>query len=146
MVFGIVIVAMDKARVRQFGSNGLNLLKGFSTILVIGYITYSVGLAIYKNYQTNQQIAELKIEIESIKQQIAELNNLIVYYKSDSFKELEARRRLGLRAKDEQIIILPKPEQRPTEEIINQQDTSGRSSKQSNILNWYEFIFGNKNP
>ena len=95
-------------------------------VAVITYTSYSIGMAIYKNYQINKKIDQLKSDITVLQTEVDELKNLLVYYQSDGFKELEARRRLGLRGKDEKVIIIPKVEN--TQGV----DTKNEETKKNN--------------
>lgn len=124
----------------------LAIFRGLLTVALIGYIGYTVSLAVYKNYQTNQKINSLKADILKLEEEIGELKNLIVYYQTDSFKELEARRRLGLKGQGEKMIILPKDLIK--EEMLTDDSEVGLVEKPSeesvsNYQLWWEFIFNN---
>lgn len=123
-----------------------SLAKGLVTLFIIIYAGWTVGVSIYRNYQTNQKIDNIKKEIAKLKVSIAEMKNLIVYYKTDGFKEIEARRRLGVKVADEQVVILPK-----TQVAMIQVDSSpaennpdNLQNSQSNISLWWRYIFGDK--
>lgn len=120
------------------------LTKALVTLGLIAYSVYAIGRSVYANYTVNQQIASLRAQIHQIETDIAELKNLIVYYKSDSFKEIEARRRLGMRGPGEQVVILPKPEDRTTpdgtpETVIEQQKEKDAIP---NPQKWISYILG----
>lgn len=106
-------------------------------ILAVIYFSCLTGLATYRNYKTNQQIKTLKAEIELKEQENQNLKNLIAYYQTQSFKEKEARKKLGLVKPDEKMII------------ISQEPPSSKKSpapqpegpKKPNYLLWWEFFF-----
>lgn len=120
--------------------------RGLFILVLLVYISYSVGWSIYRNYTINQEINQLKNDIAKLHGDIGDLQNLIVYYQSDSFKEVEARRRLGLRAPGEQVVILPKIDQQKV--VSDQSQTPDNSTDQAdftpNPVKWYKFVM-NKN-
>lgn len=80
--------------------------KLFTYVLII-YIFFIMFRSVWVNWQLNQQINAIKKQIELTKEQNRNLENLIVYYQSDSFKEVEARRKLGLKKPGEKVIAVP---------------------------------------
>ena len=75
--------------------------------LGIAYIVLNLGRAIQTNYTTSQQIRGLKQEIAALTTQTTHLKNTIVYYKSKTYQELEAKRRLGLKRPGETVVLVP---------------------------------------
>ncbi len=75
--------------------------------LGIAYIVLNLGRAIQTNYHTSQQIRELKQQIAALTTQTVHLKNTIVYYKSRTYQELEAKRRLGLKRPGETVVLVP---------------------------------------
>jgi len=63
--------------------------------------------AVWQNYRINQDVARLRDEIAQLHDDQLELQNLIAYLNTESFKEREARRKLGYRKPGEQVIALP---------------------------------------
>jgi len=106
-------------------------------ILGVLYFLILTGSAAYKNQKTNKEIDKLKIEIETLELDAQNLKNLIAYYQTGSFKEKEARRKLGLVKPDEKMII------------ISEQSTPASSSPapesekihKANYALWWEFFF-----
>lgn len=121
--------------------------QGLLAILVIGYMLVTLGFSVFKNYKVNQEISDLKIEIETIKAKSIQLENEIVYYQTKSYVELEGRRRLGLKKPDETIVIAPE-----NRDIVVDNQTDGSvspdkpkmpDSDEPNYQKWYRFIFSN---
>ena len=129
-----------KTNVSQFFWVGI---KGMLIVAVITYTSYSIGMAIYKNYQINKKIDQLKSDITVLQTEVDELKNLLVYYQSDGFKELEARRRLGLRGKDEKVIIIPKVENTQGVDTKNEETKKNNTQPddKTNMQKWWDFIF-----
>lgn len=75
--------------------------------LFIAYVLLNLGRAIRTNYHTSKQIHELKQQIALSTTQTVFLKNELVYYKSRSYQELEAKRRLGLKRPGETVVLVP---------------------------------------
>ena len=76
-------------------------------VLAIAYVLTNLGIAIQRNYGTNHAIRTLQLEITALEERIAFLSNKILYLGSTAYRELEAKRRLGLKRKGEQVVLLP---------------------------------------
>lgn len=113
-------------------------------LAIIGFIIFNIGRSVYKNWQTNQKIADIEKAIVELEKQNKNLQNLIAYYQTNAFKELEARQKLGYLKPDEKVLIIPelgqnKETQTPT---VNSQEEKNQSSQDPNFLKWYHYIFG----
>lgn len=137
---------MDKQKhIKQASSLG----KAIVVIALLAYISFTVGASINRNYQTNQIINGLKDDIATLKLRIANEQDLLVYYNTDSFKEVETRRRLGAIAPGETLVILPKHKRNAIEGpgmvIDENQNVTDRpvstQLKSSNLKLWWQFIF-----
>ena len=121
----------------------LNFFKGILIYLLAIYIFIILGRAIWANWNLKKEIDQIKQENIALEEKNHNLQNLIVYYQSDSFKELEARDKLGLKAPDEKVVIVPITK-------ISSDDSSGAvpsaDQKQnldhgSNWQAWWAYIF-----
>lgn len=129
---------------QKIGSIILNV----ALILIIIYIVFSIGRSIYGNYNVNKTILRLKSEIAQLEEKKHLLENLIIYYQTMTFKELEARRQLGLKKPDEKMIILPENDGASVNDKKNTFDV--KSEKQAdqndstaNYSKWWSFITDN---
>ena len=104
------------------------------------YLAFLTGRAVYKNWQTNQEIKKLKVEIETLEVENQNLQNLIAYYQTPSFKEKEARRKLGLVKPDEKVVIISKEPPKTTTPA----PSPSEEPKKPNFKLWWEFFFGEK--
>lgn len=112
-------------------------------VLLLVYTLFLLGRSVYFNYQTNQEIRALKTSIVQDKDEVENLKNLIAYYQTESFRELEARRKLGLKKPGEEVVSLPEnvsapnlPEKQKAATILEKRFES------PNYQKWWEFIFG----
>lgn len=72
-----------------------------------GYLMISAGNAIYRNYQSQQETNSLVKELHQSQIEKERLQALLVYYKTDSYKEKELRSTLLLKKPNEKMYALP---------------------------------------
>ena len=117
-----------------------------STVLasvVFIYMFIATSEALWQNYQINQEITQLKLEITQLGQENAQLKNLIAYLKTESFREKEARRKLGYKKAGEKVVALPQndfPHIEPGDTTT--EDNTENQLQLSNPQKWWEYIFG----
>lgn len=107
-------------------------------VLFASYVLLNTGTAIKENYEINQTIKSLQNDMGELKKEIALLHSKIAYYKSDSFKEIEARRRLGLKKADETVVLVP---ENKNDDFLESQTVKGiveESNKKLEQLNFFE--------
>ncbi len=112
-------------------------------LLVVIYVFFSVGRNVLKNYQMNQKINGLKEQIAVLDRQKAYLQNLMIYYRTDTYKELKAREELGYQKADEHVLSVPveKEEQSLTEP--NHFVTAPEAPPViANYQKWFNYFFG----
>lgn len=81
-----------------------------------------------------KEIATLNLENEN-------LQNLILYYQTPSYKERELKRKLGLVEPDEKVVIIskePPPAKTPSP------TPAAEEPKKPNWELWWEFFFGRR--
>lgn len=128
--------------------NKFPLISQFIFILLVVYVLFILGRSIYKNYQTNKKITNLENEITRLGQENQYLQNIILYYQTDSFKEVEARRKLNMQKPGEKVMAVElqsAPEVEALEDSlqnITQESNQANLVSESNALRWKEFLFG----
>lgn len=114
-------------------------------LLVIGYIVFSVGRSVMKNYTMNKKIYDLEAKVAALDQEKAYLNNLIAYYKTDTFKELKTREELGFLKPGEKVISVPvEPDDIPSGErsdFLLSVQPSLEEQPLPNYQKWYNYFF-----
>lgn len=88
------------ALVRAYGSYAV-----FTFFAV--YLGYSASQAAVRNYSSQQEIGKLQQQLEVAKQERTRLESLVVYYRTDAYKEKELRRALLLVRPGEAVYALP---------------------------------------
>jgi len=111
--------------------------------IVFVYMFFATGEALWQNFQINQEIVFLKNEIIQLEQQNIQYKNLIAYLKTESFREKEARRKLGYQKPGETVIAIPKdsflhvdPGTTKTNETLDNKPVL------SNPQKWWDYVFG----
>lgn len=110
---------------------------------ILLYMTVGTIEALWQNYAINKDVAKLKTEIVQLQEEGRRLKYLIAYLGTESFKEREARRKLGYKKPGEQVLALPNSilnELAPGQ--ANENPESNSQVESTNPQKWWEFIFG----
>jgi cell division protein FtsL len=105
-------------------------------LLLLIYLLVIVSKVVWQNYQVNQQVTQLKQEVDLLKQNNQELKAEIIYYGTPEYQEMEARAKLGLQKPGEQVVLVPNDKSKP------QTPATKTVKKQTNVRAWWEFFFG----
>lgn len=103
---------------------------------LIAYVFFILGKSVYVNWTLKTQIDQAKSEISVINDNNQTLKNLIVYYQSDSFKELEAREQLGLKLPDEKVVAVPVKKYQNFQAESQAQVLTAGSGPSDELTNW----------
>ncbi|OQA04000.1 MAG: Septum formation initiator [bacterium ADurb.Bin400] len=114
-------------------------LGSLALFLCIGYFVYVVVKTTQVNYLSNQQIAEEEARINELEDELRFMKFQINYFKTTSFKEKEAREKLGYRAPGEKVVSLPldKPEEKVADGAIEDEKI-----RVPNQHLWWAYFFG----
>lgn len=146
MRYTIYSMVLDKNKfISQFSRIGI--------YVIFFWIIFLLVRSVWQNWSLRQSIHQLNEQIAILEQNKNDLNNLIVYYRSDSFKELEARKKLGMKKPDEKMVILPVSSSNPTssavagesvsspnnfpDEVKKEQESFNFKKENSSNSNWY---------
>ncbi|MEA1909753.1 MAG: septum formation initiator family protein [Patescibacteria group bacterium] len=112
--------------------------------IVLTYMFIITIEAVVQNYQINKEIVKLKNEIVYLQQEKTHLNHLIAYLKTESFKEKEARRKLGYQKPGEQVVALPRDSFIHTDPgVTSTENNKGNvTPTMTNPQKWFDYIFG----
>lgn len=92
----------------QFSQNKfMPKLTKMGIYFLVFWMLFLLGRALWQNWDLKRSILKLNEQLITLEQQKKDLENLNLYYSSDSFKELEARKRLGLKKPGEKLVVLP---------------------------------------
>ncbi len=129
-------MAKIKEKIQHFTPMSIGNLIIF---LIILYLMFVVGKTIWDNYQSNKGISLEEQKLFDLEYEVEYTENEISYFSSGSFKEKQARAKLGYALPGEKVISLPKDEIKELftkEEINNKVDL-----KTPNYYLWYDYFF-----
>ncbi len=111
-------------------------------LFVFGYLLLGSGKLIYENYRVHQDQKLLSAELDELEQRNLELRSLLAYYRTDSYKEKEARARLGYQRPGERVVVVPKPPSEALVSITQPGERAQPATPPSNPRQWWEHFFG----
>jgi cell division protein FtsB len=126
---------MTLPKIKLTGINALNLLG----IVAIVYLVVVLGETIKRNYDLDQQVNSLNTQISDLQDQKDQLSYNIAYDHTNSFRDREARSKLGLQLPGENVIIIPHAS--PTATPAANPATK-LATKKSNLQQWFDFLSG----
>jgi cell division protein FtsB len=106
-------------------------------------LVFILSRSLWQNYKVNQEIKSLEQEVTTLEEENQRLKNLVLYYRTDSYKEKEARRKLLMKMPDEKVLALPETEynhEQAEDQIDNEKDRD--KYQEPNYKLWIEYIFG----
>ena len=113
----------------------------FSSFILFAFIIYLfiiVGRSIWSNYNSNKQLDSQEEELMAMEDEVQAMRYRISYYQTASFKEKEAREKLGYKAPGERVIALPVDEEqdKATDQAIGEVEI-----RTANYLLWWRYFF-----
>lgn len=122
-----------------------NAIKTIAWVAFVGYLLFLTFRAVNFNYQTNAKINSLNDEITLLESEQEYMQALNIYYNTDAYKELEARRKLGLKQPGETVIKIPidpeKLSKIENREVIQRPQAESEGSQgNNNPRKWLRFV------
>ncbi|MDF1498370.1 MAG: septum formation initiator family protein [Patescibacteria group bacterium] len=117
--------------------------KMFILISIFCIVFLGTGLAkeYYRDYQIQKEINFLQKEIDSFEVNNYKLSQLVEYYKTDEYKEAEARKRLNVMKEGEKVVII-----KPNSENLNSLFVEEANGNENipNYIRWWNYFFARK--
>lgn len=134
-----------KEKIQQISKNLVSFFQKAIIIAIIGYVLFGIGKSIWRNYQMSSKIESVKSDISEIEEKNKLLQNMIIYYQTDSYKELEARRKLGYKKPGENVLIIPElsTQNKSQNEILPPKNSTNYTTPTPNFIKWWEYVIGN---
>lgn len=114
--------------------------------LIVLIVVISLGSALskelYREYKIKKEIDVLKSQIQAMEKDNYELSQLIEYYKTDEYKEAEARKRLNLKAEGEQVVMVDEKE--ASVEEVKAAEAAAAEQKLPNRVKWWNYFFATR--
>ena len=116
----------------------------FTSLLIFLFIIYSffiVGRSIWINYNSNKELEVEANNIFALERKINLMQNQINYYQTSSFKEKEAREKLGYKAPGENVMVLSldKEDEKIADPVLGEV-----AIKTPNYSLWWDYIVEGK--
>lgn len=126
--------------------NGLVLL--LAIVIAISWVIGTMT-TIQTNFRVQRELDEKKQQLQLTRLEVETLKYEQNYYKSDEYKELEARGKLGLASAGEKQLILPENSAK-VQNLDKQDDSSyvktiphhAPATNKSNFQQWIDFLTG----
>jgi cell division protein FtsB len=123
----------------QVISSKLFIITGFAVLIFMGV---SLSKEVVRRVEISSRVSSLENEISGLEEKNAGLSDLIAYFKSESYREREARLKLGLEKEGEQLLILPK-DSLANDGLGANSDQSGTAAKNEALpaSQWWNYFF-----
>lgn len=114
--------------------------------VVLFFISISLGKEVYRKYQIQKEINSMQEQVKKLEGSNNDLNKLIEYFKSETFLETEARKKLNLQKSDEKVVIFSdKVEKHSVDNNIITQGGAENTVKEeiepSSPKKWWNYFF-----
>jgi len=114
-------------------------------LLIVIFFLYNIVKSILKNHEITKEINDFANSITILENDRLNLKNRIIFYNTDIYKEIEARKHLNYQKKDERVVVLIK--KTPDNIDLNNatQDINSSQNETETMPNWQkwlQFIFG----
>lgn len=109
-------------------------------LIVIFILGSALSRELYRDYQVKKEIAKLQADIAAAEKDNYELTKLLDYYKTDQYKESEARARLNLKKDGEKVVIIEKGDQ----QVDAPNNDAPASQSLPNHIQWWNYFFSKK--
>jgi len=121
-----------------------------SKILIVAEIIVLVGFSsalakeVIRKHQVEKEVEKLQQELSELEQKNIELDQLTEYFSSDSYKEEQARTKLGLQKPGEKIITVL-GDSTEVNGAMDNENALLANNEENNLTNpqkWWSYFFG----
>lgn len=112
-------------------------------ILIAWAITVS-SKQLSRNQRIEDEVSLLQNEADKIRRENETLGEKISYFSSDNFREQEAKEKLGLQKKSEEVVVIkPRPESvAVSEKEVSKPTVPEVEDLSPNYKKWWQLLFG----
>ena len=113
------------------------LSKGLFFVLILFLLFVSVSMLreVKRKQQIQKDILALEHELVEVDANNSRLESLIDYLKTDEYAELESKKRLGMKKKGEEVLLITR------EEALEFESENRAEELNSNWKNWWNYFF-----
>ena len=109
------------------------------SVLVVVFLGTGLGKEFYRDYQIEQEIDSLQNDIATVEKDNYKLSQLIEYYKTDEYKEAEARKRFSLKKEGESVVVV-----KSNPRVLGDFDIMEENKNLPNYVKWWNHFFASK--
>lgn len=110
-------------------------------VLSIVFLGANLGKEYYRERQIQKEIDSLKNEIKSFEKDNYKLSQLAELYKTDEWKEVEARKRLNMKKEGEGLVIITEPND-SNGKVLSAEINLDKNPP--NYVKWWNYFFASK--
>lgn len=126
-------------RHNYFTTNNVVVLIG---LIVAASWAWGSVQAMERNYALQKEVDYKQRELRLAELETQKLQFEQNYYKSDEYKELAVREKLGLVNPGEKVLILPPNTPQASADEVTAKASAPRAVQESNMQEWVNFLFG----
>lgn len=108
-------------------------------IALAAFFLIGIGREVLRRYSLDQQFTDLESEIAELESQNAELTGRIAYFQSDTYREEQARLKLGFTNPGEQTVSVPLDDEATPE--AEDTEAAPRPTAKNNFELWLDYFF-----
>ncbi|MBR6168553.1 hypothetical protein IKQ74_01245 [Candidatus Saccharibacteria bacterium] len=130
-------------KIRYYAKRDIFTVRNIITVLAVLVCFYWAWGAIKstaRNWSLAEKLRSKELEAAKIELEVDKNRLEQQYYNTDEYKELMARTKLGKKAKDETMVILPENSEKARTKYIEK--ATEQSEFRSNFSQWLDFLFG----
>lgn len=114
-------------------------------LILLGLVSFALSKELARKHQVNQEILEVKKEIDGLEKKNEELASLIEYLNTDSYKEIQARQSLNMKKEGETAVAVTSVSSNDQVNASSDKYDLPSEEESSNIKKWWKYFFGKKN-
>lgn len=118
--------------------------------IILVFVVVNLGKELYRKYQIQKEIDSLQSEVSNLKNSNQQLAELIDYFKTENFAEIEARKKLNLQKEDENVLVVniansnitENTSTKVSENVLEEKEIPKEVKvKRSNLRKWWDYFF-----
>jgi cell division protein FtsB len=141
-LFKLIAMIIKKKKINFIGRIFSFKIFFLAGVLAVVFLGANLGKEYRRELQIQKEIDSLKNEIESFEKDNYKLSRLVELYKTEEWKEVEARKRFNMKKEGENLIIITEPDD-SSGKVLSAKIDSNKSLP--NYKKWWNYFFATKN-
>lgn len=105
---------------------------------------FALGKEVIRKYQIENEIRQLEQEVTALENRNTELSSMIDYFDSDTYKEEQARLKLGMQKPGERVVAVLGVQTNTDfapDGSVSQVRSTGQEDPRANPQRWWDYFF-----